>query len=152
MLAVEDALTRVYTNVKMSFYKKIFSRFETRDSTLSAVETFSVEVIHALGTPTINEFARFVNISQANATYKVQSLIEKGYVVKKRSTRDRREYRLSVTDKFHQYNRVSQGYIHELVTRMQERFSPEELEQLTHMLTVMAEELMPDVIPWPKAD
>ena len=151
-MMLEDALTRVYTNVKMSFYKKIFSRFETRDATLTAVETFSVEVIHAMGTPTINEFARFVNISQANATYKIQSLIEKGYVVKRRSTQDRREFRLSVTDKFHQYNIVSQGYIHEVSQRMQERFSKEEVEQLVYMLTVMAEDLMPDVIPWPRED
>ena len=36
----------------------------------------------ALEEPTINEFASFVNISSPNAAYKVNSLIQKGYVEK----------------------------------------------------------------------
>ena len=48
-----------------------------------------MEIIMALGRPTINEFARFVNISPPNAAYKVNSLIQKGYVRKEQSPEDK---------------------------------------------------------------
>lgn len=51
-----------------------------REGSLSAMEAFSIEIIHALGEPTIGRFAEFLNISQSNATYKVNSLIKKGYL------------------------------------------------------------------------
>jgi DNA-binding MarR family transcriptional regulator len=135
----------VYTKFKLHFYRRIFSRFESREASLTAVETFCVEVINALDNPSISDFARFVNISQANATYKVQSLIRKGYVVKDRDEKDRREYRLLLTERFHNYNRLSTDYVGEVVARMETRFGPEELRTLRHVLEVMNNELMPEV-------
>ena len=37
--------------------------------------------------------------------------------------------------------------MHEVIERIKERFSPEELDKLEEMLTVMSEELMPEVTP-----
>jgi DNA-binding MarR family transcriptional regulator len=109
------------------------------------VETFSVEVISALNRPTISDFARFVNISPANAAYKVQSLIKKGYVTKVRDKKDRREYRLLLTERFNEYNRVNTDYVGEVVSRMAKRFSAEELKILDHVLEVVNAELMPEI-------
>ena len=143
---LEDAFLEVYTKFKLNFYKRIFSRFETREASLTAVETFCVEVINAIGKPTINEFARFVNISQANAAYKIQSLIDKGYVLKERSNEDKREFFISVTEKFHHYNSMNLDYLHEVIARMRHNYTVEELDKFEEMLKIMAKELMPEVV------
>ena len=82
---LDQTFNSVYTKFKLHFYKAVFSRFQDREASLTAVETFCMEIIMALGRPTINEFARFVNISPPNAAYKVNSLIQKGYVRKEQS-------------------------------------------------------------------
>jgi DNA-binding MarR family transcriptional regulator len=135
----------VYTKFKLHFYRKIFARFERREASLTAVETFCVEVISALNNPTIGDFARFVDISQANASSKVQSLIKKGYVEKVRDEKDRREYRLRLTERFDAYNRVNLDYVGEVVTRIEKRFAPEELKTFKHILQVIDAELMPEI-------
>jgi DNA-binding MarR family transcriptional regulator len=152
-MAAENSLKRsfldVYTKFKLHFYRKIFGRFETREASLSAVEAFSVEVINALDNPTIGDFARFVNISQANAAYKVQSLIKKGYVEKVRAEKDRREYRLLLTERFDEYNRMNTDYVGEVVSRMEKRFSSEELRTFRYILDIMDAELMPEILTDP---
>jgi DNA-binding MarR family transcriptional regulator len=142
---LELLFAEVYTKFKLNFYRKIFSRFETREASLTAVETFCVEVIYALDQPTINEFAKFVMISQANAAYKVQSLIKKGYVIKERSEEDRREFILSVTDKFRHYYGQSSEYMDEVMRRIRERFSEAELKTFEFILDTISNELMPEI-------
>ena len=142
---LEDSFIEVYTKFKLHFYREIFSGFQCREATLTAVETFCMEIIQALKEPTINEFASFVNISSPNAAYKVNSLIQKGYVEKVQSPKDRREYHLRPTQKYMDYYNISSQYMHKVVDRVKERFTPEETEQLDHMLQVVGEELMPEV-------
>jgi DNA-binding MarR family transcriptional regulator len=142
---MEQSFLDVYTKFKLQFYRKIFRRFEMREASLTAVETFCVEVIDALAEPTVSEFAGFVNISQANATYKIQSLIKKGYVTKVQSKDDRREYRLHVTERFREYSKLHVDYVDEVVRRINERFSPEEVATFKHLLDVIGSELMPEI-------
>ena len=87
---LKDAFFNVYTKFKLHFYQEIFSRFQDREASLTTVETFCMETIQALGTPTVNEFATFMRISPPNAAYKVNSLIKKGYIRKVQSSDDRR--------------------------------------------------------------
>ncbi|MDR3052988.1 MAG: MarR family transcriptional regulator [Coriobacteriales bacterium] len=143
--ALDKAFIDVYTKFKLQFYRKIFSRFETREASLTAVETFCVEVIDALKNPTVSDFAKFVNISQANAAYKIQNLVKKGYVSKERSQEDKREYRLSVTDKFYEYNRLNTDYVSAVVKRIDQRFTKEEVATFERILNVISEDLMPEV-------
>ena len=98
-----EYLGEVHTKFKLNFYRQIFKRFETREATLTALETFCVEAIYALKNPTVNRFAEFLQISQANAAYKVGKLVEKGYIHKVQSQNDKREFHLAVTDKFMNY-------------------------------------------------
>ena len=142
---LEAAFNEVYTKFKLNLYKKIFNRFEEREATLTAVETFCMEVIYALGRPTINEFAYFVQISQANAAYKVASLIKKGYLRKVRSTQDKREYHLVVTPKYMDYYGISYDYVIEVMRRIRDRFPAGDVEKLEGMLRVISEELMPEI-------
>jgi len=145
MGSLELEFEKVYTKFKLQFYKRVFGRFESREASLTAVETFCVEVIHALGEPTVNEFAKFVNISQANAAYRVQNLIEKDYVRKVRSENDRREYHLCITERFFEYQRMSTEYIETVLSRVRARFPDTEVEKLREILRIMDDELMPEI-------
>jgi DNA-binding MarR family transcriptional regulator len=136
------AFLDVYTKFKLHFYRKIFSRFEVREASLTAVETFCVEVINALNLPTVHEFARFVDISQANAAYKIQNLIEKGYVSKVRDENDKREYHLAVTEKYYAYEKLSNDYLEIVMSRIRDRFSKDETDTFERILRVMADDLM----------
>ena len=95
-------------------------------------------------TAAIGQFADFLGISQSNATYKVNNLIRKGYIVKENSDTDRREYHLKLSDKFYCYNGLMQSYIDTVMARIHERFTPEELATFEHVLAVMSDELMPE--------
>ena len=141
----EKAFSDIYLKVKLNFYRNIFSRFEEREASLTAVETFCVEVIHALDRPTISQFSDFIMISQANAAYKIQSLIKKGYVKKIQSEDDKREFRLAVTEKFERYSIISQRYLVEVSKRIHRRFPKEHLEIFEEIMNVINNELMPEI-------
>ncbi len=142
---LEQVFTEVYTKFKMNFYQKVFTRIEDREASLTTVETFCIEMIHAMKNPTVNEFASFTQISPPNAAYKVNSLIQKGYLKKVRSKVDKREYHLQVTPKFFEYYNLSVNYMQTVIQRMQERFTPQQLAALEEMLTIISTELMPEV-------
>ena len=141
---LEKSFTEVYDKFKLQFYRKVFELVRERDGSLSAMEAFSLEVIKMPDHPTIGQFAYFLNISQSNATYKVNNLIRKGYIVKENSDTDRREYHLKLSDKFYCYNGLMQSYIDTVMARIHERFTPEELATFEHVLAVMSDELMPE--------
>ncbi len=150
-MVLDSAFAQVYTKFKLHFYQKVFSRFQTREASLSAVETFCMEIIQALGRPTVNEFASFVQISSPNAAYKVNSLIQKGYLEKVQSTIDRREYHLVVTQKYVDYYNISYNYLATVMERIRKRFTPQEVIQLERMLRIISRELMPEIpLPTPE--
>lgn len=142
---LDESFNEVYTKFKLHFYKEVFSTFQMREATLTAVETFCMEVILALKEPTINEFASFVNISSPNAAYKVNSLIQKGYVEKIQSPTDRREYHLRPTKKYLDYYNISANYLTTVMDRVRKRFSKEETEMLDNFLKIVSTELMPEI-------
>ena len=141
---LEQTFNGVYTKFKLHFYKAVFSRFQDREASLTTVETFCMEIIMALGRPTINEFARFVQISPPNAAYKVNSLVQKGYVRKVQSPDDKREYFLEVTQKYIDYYNLSYNYLNTVMDRIKHRFPEEDVERLEDMLHVISSELMPE--------
>ena len=142
---IRDSFFSVYTKFKLHFYKEIFQRFQSREASLTTVETFCMETILALDSPTINEFATFMCISPPNAAYKVNSLIKKGYINKVQSEPDRREYHLEVTQKYVDDYNISTTYMVEVMDRITKRFSPEDCKKLDEMLTIISGELMPEV-------
>ena len=144
---LDESFNRVYTKFKLHFYRSVFSSFQDREASLTTVETFCVEIINALGHRTVNEFSSFVNISPPNAAYKINSLIQKGYVTKEQSPDDKREYHLSVTQKYFDYCNISQRYLTTVLDRVKERFPQEDVDKLEEMLDVISDELMPELDP-----
>ena len=92
-----DSFNKVYTKFKMHFYKEVFKKWRDREATLTTVETFCMEIIHALGKPTVSEFASFTSLSSANAADKINNLVKKGYLNKVQSEEDKRIYYLENT-------------------------------------------------------
>ena len=141
---LEKSFITVYDKFKLHFYKKVFELVRERDGSLSAMEAFSLEVIKMLGNPTIGEFAEFLNISQSNATYKVNCLIKKGYIERENSKEDRREYRLALSKKFYDYIGLLSDYEKLVVSRIEERFPEEDVKKFSEMMETISKELMPE--------
>ena len=141
---LDSSLTRVYDKFKLQFYRKVFELVRERDGSLSAMEAFSLEVIKILDRPTVGQFAEFLNISQSNATYKVNNLIKKGYLERENSTTDRREYYLVLSEKFYSYMGLISSYEEQVVSRIKERFPEEDVAKFDEMLSIIADELMPE--------
>lgn len=142
---LDQAFEQVYTKFKLHFYKQVFNKFATREATLTTVESFCMEVIMALGSPTVAEFSNMMNLSTPNAAYKINNLVKKGYVKKVQSETDKREYHLYPTPKYIDYYSISYAYLQKVVDRAKQRFTVEELQNLERMLRIVSDELMPEI-------
>lgn len=141
---LEKSFMEVYDKFKMHFYRSVFEHVREREGSLSAMEAFSLEIIRSLGQPTVSQFADFLNISQSNATYKVNSLIKKGYLERENSRIDRREYHLVLSEKFYRYEALMSSYELEVMERIKKRCSKEDVAKFDEILSIMSNELMPE--------
>ena len=141
---LEQSFMEVYDKFKLQFYRKVFELVRERDGSLSAMEAFSLEVIKMLDCPTVGQFADFLNISQSNATYKVNNLIKKGYLERQNSQTDRREYHLVLSEKFYHYENLMSSYEMTVMQRIKERFSAEDVARFDQVLQTISRELMPE--------
>ena len=141
---IEKSFIEVYDKFKLQFYRSVFEQVRERDGSLSAMEAFSLEVIAMLDRPTVGRFAEFLNISQSNATYKVNSLMKKGYLERQNSTSDRREYHLVLSDKFYRYQSLFSNYESTVMKRLEQRLSEEDAKKFAEILQIMSSELMPE--------
>ena len=123
---IERDFEVIYNEFRLKLYKHIFGIIGEKTGSLSATEYFAAEVVYLLGSPTVTEFAEYLNISSPNAAYKVRSLIDKGYLVKTR-TEDKRSYRLSVTEKFTRYYHKEDSYGAYITKLLEKRLTAEEL-------------------------
>ncbi len=138
---IEDLLLDITGKINLQFYRRIFSVVKEREGSLTAMEVFSLEVIHAMGEPTISEFAEFIGISRPGASYKVASLMQKGYVIKEVSADDKREFRLRLTDKYHDYFGLYEIGLRESVQNKLTTLSDREKENLEQFLTQLSSDL-----------
>ena len=53
---LQDSFSKVYTKFKMHFYQKMFEKLQERETSLTTVETFCMEIIYALDKPTVAQF------------------------------------------------------------------------------------------------
>lgn len=141
---VDKSFVEIYDKFKLKFYRSVFELVREREGSLSAMEAFSLEVINMLSEPTVGQFADFLNISQSNATYKVNSLIKKGYLERQNSQTDRREYHLVLSKKYYNYESLMSSYELQVIERIKQRFSKEDLENFDRMLKIISTELMPE--------
>ena len=144
-MSLESSFSEVYTKFKMHFYRELFSSAPENEESLTTVETFCMEVIHAMKRPTINEFASFIQISQPNAAYKVNNLIRKGYLMKTLSTKDKREYFLEVTPKYIEHMNASEKFMKNVCGRLEKKLSAEDSKRLEMIFNMVSDEMMQEV-------
>ena len=137
---LDESFEKIYRAFRLEYYKHFFSVLRERAGSLSAAEISSVEVIYLLNEPTMKEFADYIDISPPNTTYKVKSLVEKGYL-KKIPTEDGREFRLRVTDQFRRYYSDDASYGKFILSKMQERLSPEEIGEVSKIIALLDEKV-----------
>ncbi|MCL2236506.1 MAG: MarR family transcriptional regulator [Defluviitaleaceae bacterium] len=131
---LEKNFESLYLMFRSNYYKRFIEEIGVKEGSLSATESYCVEIIYLLDKPTVSDFAQFLNLSVPNANYKINSLVKKGYVVREQSKKDLREQHLSVTDKFLDYYGLNDALIAHLMKRIRETFSPEDLEVVEGMI------------------
>lgn len=140
----KESFKEVFDKFKFQFFCRIFDLVRERDGSLTAMEAFSLEIIDMLQAPTVSQFADFLDISQSNATYKINSLIRKGYLVRKVSDLDRREAHLILSEKYRSYMSLLTSYEDKVMDRIAARFPQEDLDTFDRILRTMSDELMPE--------
>ena len=130
---IAGAVSELYRNLRLSHYRNLFGQLREKAGSLSATEAFSAEVIYLLDRPTIGEFADFIGISQPNASYKVTSLVTKGYLERVCSDDDHREAHLHVTKKFLDYYGRQLPDMKSAVTSALTSFTEQEIELLNRL-------------------
>jgi len=140
-IELENTIYKIIKEFELRFFLSIFEQVKEREGSLSAVEAFSLEVIDSLNSPTISEFADFLGISQSNASYKVSSLQKKGYIERKQSEEDGREYHLLLTKKYYNYMGLFPKNISSFLNNIKEKISPFEFEAFKKASSIIAEEL-----------
>jgi DNA-binding MarR family transcriptional regulator len=123
----------LYRNLRLTHYRNLFVHLREKAGSLSAIEAFSAEVIYLLDRPTISEFADFLGISQPNASYKVNSLVTKGYLERVCNDDDHREAHLFVTKKFLDYYGRQLPDMKSAVSSALSSFTEQEVELLSRL-------------------
>ena len=134
--SMQDVMNSIYLKYKLNFYKNLYRNNRQPDS-LTVMEKFCAEAIYALQGPTINELASFIHVSQPNAAYKVNNLVEKGHVEKVRSQKDRRQIHLFVTDKFKKYYQVNYDFVEDIRNCLENKVSEEKMQVFKEVLEVL---------------
>ncbi len=107
-----------------------------------------MHVIEAIGIgepKNMSSIARELSVTVGTLTIAMNSLVKKGYVERIQSTTDKREYRLRPTQKYIDYYNISYSYLHLVMERAKQRFSPDDLAKLEEMLQIVSDELMPEI-------
>ena len=139
-----EEVIRLYKRFRLLNYREMFGRIREKDGSLSATEAFAADVIYLMEKPTITQLAETLGISQPNATYKVNQLIQKGYVEKIPSLEDRRETHLQVTDRYIRYSdRGSENLIRALET-LKTQFTTQEMETFSRVIRALSDAIDQD--------
>lgn len=136
---LENHFLHISDQLRLLFYKRVFSIVREREGSLSAMEVFSLEVIYLLGKPTVSEFADFIGISRSAASYKIAMLIQKGYITKEASENDKREFNLILTEKYLKYVKLYEESLKHFVVQGEKKYSEEQLKSFENNLRMLEE-------------
>lgn len=131
---MEQQLLALYRQMRLLSYQKMFGAIREKSGSLRATEAFSADVVHLLDSPTLSQFAAFLGVSLPNATYKVNQLVDKGYVRKIVSPDDRREVHLQTCGKFERYFDEQGDRLKRAVARLRRTYSAEQMQLAAQMM------------------
>lgn len=129
-----DAFADLYRKLRLIHYRSIFGNIREKEGSLSATEAYAADAIYLLDKPTIKQFSDYLGISQPNATYKINSLMAKGYINKIVSNDDKREFNLHVTEKFHKYHDDNTKFLQAAADKLCGMYSQVDIKKFAEML------------------
>lgn len=138
---IELEFAKLYLKFRYLHYQNLFASVTADESSPTPADATAAEVIYLLGEPTVKEFADFTQISQSNATYKLNSLIKRGYITKLPSA-DKRETRLSVTPKFLDYYGANSNFILNMMENIHSKFTDDEIDIMERFIKRLREETL----------
>lgn len=145
MTQLDDQFMTIYNCFKVMLYDKSLRNNDSEDSeSLTLQEVICMEIIIALGRPTVSEFSSFAKLSGSNSAYRIRKLIEKGYAVKIQNPDDKREFYLEATDKYAKNYGLGQDYLADLCKRLRARMSEEDMKIIADRLDIVCEEILKD--------
>lgn len=135
----------LHEKFRINFYKSMCTELEKRPEKITVLESMTLDVIDVLENPTVNDVARFLEISQPNAAYKVGTLEKKGFIIKEQSTVDRREYFLRLTDKYRNYSAKKNLAITSVFEALEDEYSEEKWEKFEEIVSDLNKALEPAI-------
>ena len=145
MSDLERHFITMYDKFKLMLYDRALKeRGRSMPGDLSLQEVIYMEIIIALGAPTVAEFSRYAKLSAPNTADRLNKLEERGSIRRTRNDRDKREFRIEATGRYREEYGVIFDYIHLVCDRIEERFTPDDVDKLKEMLGVISDELMPE--------
>ena len=145
MSDLERHFNTMYDKFKLMLYDRALKeRGRSMPGDLSLQEVIYMEIIFALGAPTVAEFSRYAKLSAPNTAYRLNKLEERGYIRRKRNDLDKREFRIEATNRYREEYGVIFDYIHLVCERIEDRFAPEDVDKFREMLGIISDELMPE--------
>lgn len=131
---------KIFISASMSFYHEVFDKKGKPQEALTTSEVFSMEVIYSLGRPTVNQFAKYLHLTSPNAAYKVNHLVQKGYLKKTQSQTDKRVYYLEPTEKYYSYYAINHSNVDRIFDGLAEHLTDEEWVVFEKILNVLGDE------------
>ena len=145
MSDLERHFSIMYDKFKLMLYDRALKeRGSSMPGDLSLQEVIYMEIIIALGTPSVAEFSRYAKLSAPNTAYRLNKLEERGYIRRTRNDQDKREFRIEATNRYRDEYGVIFDYIHLVCDRIEERFPAEDVDKFREMLGIISGELMPE--------
>ena len=145
MSDLERHFNAMYDKFRLMLYDRALKeRGSSVPGDLSLQEVIYMEIIIALGAPTVAEFSRYAKLSAPNTAYRLNKLEERGYIRRTRNDQDKREFRIEATNRYREEYGIIFDYIHLVCDRIEERFSLEDVDKFKDMLGIISDELMPE--------
>ena len=136
MQNLRKTMEEIYSHLLIRYYQKLFTHSNNEIIDLSAMEISMLEIIYHLQQPTYSELSAFMHISQPNLTYRINNLIQKGYVESTTDEKDKRRHYLKVTSKFFDFYEIDNEYLNQLSWQVLEQLSPTENQVLEKILNI----------------
>ncbi|ASF19926.2 MarR family transcriptional regulator [Staphylococcus saprophyticus] len=124
-------------------YENIPRKYGTDDE-LYMVEAHMINLIGVNKVMNISEIAKQMNRTKSAASQKITRLVQKGLVVKNKSTHSSREVSIELTDKgekVFQYHQALDSNVYNTYLEKLETYDTKDFENIEHFLNMISENL-----------
>lgn len=140
--AMYNIIEEIYSQTVLSYYRKLFTIKDKDINKLSATDISILEIIYHMKNPNYSQLSDFLNMSMPNLTYRINNLIDNGYVRRIADESDKRVHSINVTDKFADLYNANINDIKVMIDNITKTLSEEELEVVGKIIRRVQEQYM----------